>query len=34
VLHLPCMADRLSAIITRLRRGDVDVMADPDTRVE
>jgi putative transport protein len=28
------LADRLSAIITRLRRGDVDVVADPDTRLE
>jgi putative transport protein len=30
-LDLP---DRLSAIITRLRRGDVDVVPDPDTRLE
>ena len=28
------LADRLSAIITRLRRGDVDVVPDPDTRLE
>jgi putative transport protein len=28
------LADRLSAIVTRLRRGDVDVVADPDTRLE
>jgi len=28
------LADRLSALITRLRRADVDVVADPETRLE
>jgi putative transport protein len=28
------LAERLSAIITRLRRGDLDLVPDPDTRLE
>jgi putative transport protein len=28
------LADRLSAVITRLRRGDVDIVPDPETRLE
>jgi putative transport protein len=28
------LADRVSAVITRLRRGDVDIVPDPETRLE